>query len=203
MKGSEAQPVGRPSQVARYAPHIAKWLREDPAPSAVAILRRGRLAGYRGGKSALYGPLPSVAGHRGPERVRASTPNSAGIVLAGPAILVVVARAVPNAQLRQQRRARAVQSRVRVQRRRVGPALQQREPVGIHGALKNLELLSTRLLHHLRAASLVRLRELRALARYSGDCNDASACHFFSSVRCDTPWFTSGGPLPPRSPGGS
>ena len=54
MKGSEAQPVGRPSKVARYAPHIAKWLREDPAPSAVEILRRVRLAGYRGGKSALY-----------------------------------------------------------------------------------------------------------------------------------------------------
>src|SRR5947209_12054040 len=54
MKGSEAQPVGRPSKVARYAPHIAKWLREDPALSAVEILRRVRLAGYRGGKSALY-----------------------------------------------------------------------------------------------------------------------------------------------------
>ena len=54
MKGSEAHNVGRPSNLAQYAPQIAQWLREDPAPSAIEILRRVRLAGYRGGKSALY-----------------------------------------------------------------------------------------------------------------------------------------------------
>ena len=54
MKGSEAHNVGRPSKLAQYAPQIAQWLREDPAPSAIEILRRVRLAGYRGGKSALY-----------------------------------------------------------------------------------------------------------------------------------------------------
>jgi len=54
MEGSEAHNVGRPSRLAQYAPQIAQWLREDPAPSAVEILRRARLAGYRGGKSALY-----------------------------------------------------------------------------------------------------------------------------------------------------
>src|SRR5713101_1750043 len=46
--------AGRPSKLAQYAPQIAQWLREDPAPSAIEILRRVRLAGYRGGKSALY-----------------------------------------------------------------------------------------------------------------------------------------------------
>src|SRR3989442_7811236 len=46
--------AGRPSKLAQYPPQIAQWLREEPAPSAVEILRRVRLAGYRGGKSALY-----------------------------------------------------------------------------------------------------------------------------------------------------
>lgn len=54
MEGSDAGRVGRPSKLADFAPQVAQWLREEPAPSAVEILRRARLAGYRGGKSALY-----------------------------------------------------------------------------------------------------------------------------------------------------
>ena len=46
--------AGRPSTVAQYAPQVAQWLREDPDLPGVEILRRVRLAGYRGGKSALY-----------------------------------------------------------------------------------------------------------------------------------------------------
>ena len=46
--------AGRPSTVARYAPSIVEWLREQPELSSADILRRIRLAGYRGGKSALY-----------------------------------------------------------------------------------------------------------------------------------------------------
>ena len=46
--------VGRPSTVAPYAPQVAQWLREDPDLSGAEILRRARLAGYLGGKSALY-----------------------------------------------------------------------------------------------------------------------------------------------------
>jgi hypothetical protein len=46
--------AGRPSTVAPYEPQVAQWLREDPDLSGVEILRRVRLAGYRGGKSALY-----------------------------------------------------------------------------------------------------------------------------------------------------
>jgi hypothetical protein len=45
---------GRPSIAAPYAPQVAHWLREDPDLPGVEILRRVRLAGYRGGKSALY-----------------------------------------------------------------------------------------------------------------------------------------------------
>lgn len=46
--------AGRPSTAAQYAPRVAQWLREDPDLPGVEILRRVRLAGYRGGKSALY-----------------------------------------------------------------------------------------------------------------------------------------------------
>jgi hypothetical protein len=37
-----------------YAPQVAQWLREDPELSGAKILRRVQLAGYGGGKSALY-----------------------------------------------------------------------------------------------------------------------------------------------------
>lgn len=46
--------VGRPSTVARYSPLILQWLRDEPALSGAEVLRRLRIAGYRGGKSALY-----------------------------------------------------------------------------------------------------------------------------------------------------
>ena len=46
--------AGRPSTVAPYAPEVARWLGEDPDLPGVEILRLVRLAGYRGGKSALY-----------------------------------------------------------------------------------------------------------------------------------------------------
>jgi hypothetical protein len=36
------------------APQIAQWLRESPNISSSEILQCLRLAGYRGGKSALY-----------------------------------------------------------------------------------------------------------------------------------------------------
>jgi hypothetical protein len=45
---------GRPSTAAPYESQIVEWLREDPDLPGVEILRRVRLAGYRGGKSALY-----------------------------------------------------------------------------------------------------------------------------------------------------
>jgi hypothetical protein len=51
---TQTRGVGRPSTVAQYAPQITQWLRDDPAMSGAEVLRRVRLAGYRGGKSALY-----------------------------------------------------------------------------------------------------------------------------------------------------
>ena len=51
---TQARGVGRPSTVAQYSPQISEWLRDDSAMSGAEVLRRVRLAGYRGGKSALY-----------------------------------------------------------------------------------------------------------------------------------------------------
>lgn len=54
MDDSSPRHVGRPWQMAPYAPQVAQWLREDPNLSGAEILRRVRSAGYRGGKSAFY-----------------------------------------------------------------------------------------------------------------------------------------------------
>jgi hypothetical protein len=54
MPAPRPRGAGRPSTVAPFAPQVAQWLREDPYLPGVEILRRVRLAGYRGGKSALY-----------------------------------------------------------------------------------------------------------------------------------------------------
>ena len=54
MDASSPRHVGRPWQMAPYAPQVAQWLREDPNLSGAEILRRIRIAGYRGGKSAFY-----------------------------------------------------------------------------------------------------------------------------------------------------
>src|SRR5437870_13135680 len=54
MGGFDARNARRPSIVAQYAAQVAQWLREDPAISAVEILRRAQALGYNGGKSALY-----------------------------------------------------------------------------------------------------------------------------------------------------
>jgi len=54
MEGFARRDVGRPSKIVTYLPQVAQWLREDPHLSSAEILRRLRLAGYLGGKSALY-----------------------------------------------------------------------------------------------------------------------------------------------------
>ena len=56
--------AGRPSTVAQYAPQVTQWLREDPDLAGAKILRRMRLAGYHGGKSALYELVRRLRGPR-------------------------------------------------------------------------------------------------------------------------------------------
>ena len=51
---AERRGVGRPSTVAPFAPQISQWLQAEPMLSGAEVLRRVRLIGYPGGKSALY-----------------------------------------------------------------------------------------------------------------------------------------------------
>jgi hypothetical protein len=51
---TERRSVGRPSTVAAFAPQINEWLQAEPLLPGAEVLRRVRLIGYRGGKSALY-----------------------------------------------------------------------------------------------------------------------------------------------------
>ena len=46
--------VGPHSKLVLYESLIGQWLREDPDLSSAKVLSRVRLAGYQGGKSALY-----------------------------------------------------------------------------------------------------------------------------------------------------
>ncbi len=52
--------IGRPSTVESYRPLVTDILGESPALLSVEILRRARLAGYKGGKTALYDLIASV-----------------------------------------------------------------------------------------------------------------------------------------------
>ena len=54
LVSTERRGVGRPSTVATFAPQISQWLHAEPPISGAEVLRRARLIGYRGGKSALY-----------------------------------------------------------------------------------------------------------------------------------------------------
>jgi predicted transcriptional regulator len=72
--------VGRPSKAEAYRDVLVQALTEDPALRSVELLHRARLAGYRGGKSAVYA-LADAAGadghaagpvRRTPERVFAA-----------------------------------------------------------------------------------------------------------------------------------
>ena len=53
-RGPGTRPVGRPGKAEPYRAQVAGWLAEDPALLSVELLRRAKLAGYTGGKSALY-----------------------------------------------------------------------------------------------------------------------------------------------------
>jgi hypothetical protein len=64
--------VGRPSTVASYEPQVAQWLREDPDLPGVEILRRARIVGYRGGKSALYELVRRLRVQRPANRARSA-----------------------------------------------------------------------------------------------------------------------------------
>jgi transposase len=56
----EKRGIGRPSKAEPFRPFVAKVLAEDPELLSLEILRRARLDGYQGGKSALYSLVASL-----------------------------------------------------------------------------------------------------------------------------------------------
>lgn len=54
------RPVGRPAKAEPYRDRLTTWLAEDPELLSVELLRRARLAGYAGAKSALYEMVRTV-----------------------------------------------------------------------------------------------------------------------------------------------
>ena len=55
--------VGRPSKAERYRPFVTELVANEPALLAVEIFRRAKLAGYPGGKSALYELVHAIRPH--------------------------------------------------------------------------------------------------------------------------------------------
>ena len=56
----ERRRIGRPSKVEDFQKRIEEILKQEPDLASLEILRRMREAGYRGGKSALYGLVASL-----------------------------------------------------------------------------------------------------------------------------------------------
>src|SRR6516225_621080 len=119
--------------------------------------------------------------------------------LPGTVIRVIFPLAAPDTQFGSDCRSRAVQLRMRIESRLVGPALEQCQLVGVEGALKDLELLTAGLLHPLLAASFHHLRELGTLSRRGGDRDDQSYCHLLPLSTLINPGARSRPPQRPAS----
>jgi transposase len=52
--------IGRPALAEPFRPRVVEWLAQDPALLSVEIFRRAKLAGYPGGKSALYDLIHAI-----------------------------------------------------------------------------------------------------------------------------------------------
>src|SRR5271165_6589297 len=89
-----------------------------------------------------------------------------------------------------------------IERRLVGPAFEQGQPVRIERALEYFELLTARLPHALLAARLVCLSEFGTLSRRGANCDDKTDCHTpppcvdGSRITCVAQAVRS--PIPPR-----
>lgn len=59
-RARDERQIGRPSKVESFRKLVGEILQEEPRIASLEILRRARLAGYAGGKSALYGLISSV-----------------------------------------------------------------------------------------------------------------------------------------------
>jgi transposase len=65
----EKRRIGRPSKVELFRPFVVEQLTKEPALISLEVLRRARLEGYAGGKSALYELIHAIR----PKRVRLVT----------------------------------------------------------------------------------------------------------------------------------
>lgn len=54
LAAREARGIGRPSKAEPFRKRVEGWLREEPHLRSVELLRRAKIAGYEGSKSALY-----------------------------------------------------------------------------------------------------------------------------------------------------
>jgi hypothetical protein len=74
--------IGRPSIAEPFRPHVVELLTQDPALLSVEIFRRAKLAGYPGGKSALYDLIHAIRPKAPWSASRASRANSRNTILA-------------------------------------------------------------------------------------------------------------------------
>lgn len=65
----ERRRIGRPSKAEPFRPYVVEQLAKEPELLSLEVLRRARLAGYAGGKSALYELIHSIR----PKRLRLIT----------------------------------------------------------------------------------------------------------------------------------
>ena len=73
-KERERRAIGRPAKAEPFRPLVAAILAGDPDLLSVEILRRAKLKGYAGGKTALYDLISAVRPKNGtsPRAVRGS-----------------------------------------------------------------------------------------------------------------------------------
>ncbi len=56
--------IGRPSKTAAFEPFVQQLLKDEPDLMSLEILRRAKLQGYEGGKSAMYELIASLRDER-------------------------------------------------------------------------------------------------------------------------------------------
>jgi transposase len=61
-EAAQRSDLGRPSKVDPFRDQITAWLAAEPELQGIAILQRLKDAGYRGGKSAVYGAVKELRG---------------------------------------------------------------------------------------------------------------------------------------------
>src|SRR5205807_3689778 len=170
----------------------------DPGRAKIARLGdlavEAEIAPHRPTKNPLlftgiyFGVVIKAVGHpavieRGPNRsghhrhIGLWVSHADGASSAGPFVLVILALATADTQLRVERGASRLQLGMSVERRLVGPTFEQNQLVRVERTLENLELFAAGFLHALLATRPVRLRELGPFSRCGRNRDDEPNCH--------------------------